>query len=462
MRGSYRHWFKLFALVTEFTIIHFSCKLAYFFKYSELGNYEEYYVSFFLIFNLAWIGASLFTNSYDYPTLTSLKAFVQTFLSTMFLHAFIVMLYIVSVKASYLSRYYLFYVYATSLLSIVSFRALLILAYKYYIALTYYVRPIVLIGPEAAMAELHQFFDSKDTRIHRFLDQIPPGLSPEARGRLVQQSMQRIKDFCLSEGVEEMYFSLPLIDPVVLDDLTDFADDHFIYFRVVTDFSALRHKRVNVAFMGHIPVISMRSEPLKALVNRLLKRGFDVAFSLGVLLVLLPLVFPFIALAIKLDSPGPIFFRQLRSGKRNREFWVYKFRTMYVNVEADEAQATPQDHRITRVGRFLRRSSLDELPQFLNVLRGNMSVVGPRPHMLKHTHEYSHIIDKYLLRHFITPGITGHAQVHGLRGETSDPLLMQKRIEYDNWYLENWSLWLDIKIVIQTIRNLFRRQKGAY
>jgi putative colanic acid biosysnthesis UDP-glucose lipid carrier transferase len=462
MRSSYRHWFKLFTLVTEFTIIHFSCKLAYYFKYSELGNYEEYYVSFFLIFNLAWMGASLLNNSYDYETLTRLKTFVRTFISTSFMHVFIVMLYIVSVKASYLSRYYLFYVYATSLLSIVSFRALLILAYKYYTALTYYVRPIVLIGPESAMADLHEFFDSQHTRIYRFLADLNPHLSESERHRLLHRTMEDIKAFCVSEAVEEVYLSLPLADEELLSEFTDFADDHFIYFRVVTDFSVLRHKRVNVDFMGHVPVISMRREPLKALVNRVLKRGFDVAFSLGVLLLLLPLVFPFIALAIKLDSPGPIFFRQLRSGKRNREFWVYKFRTMYVNHEADRLQAQPNDCRVTRVGRFLRRSSLDELPQFLNVLRGDMSVVGPRPHMLKHTYEYSHMIDKYLLRHFISPGITGHAQVHGLRGETSDPQMMRKRIEYDNWYVENWSLLLDVKIVMQTVRNLFRKQEGAY
>jgi putative colanic acid biosynthesis UDP-glucose lipid carrier transferase len=167
-------------------------------------------------------------------------------------------------------------------------------------------------------------------------------------------------------------------------------------------------------------------------------------------------------MAIKLDSKGPIFFRQMRSGKNGKPFWCHKFRTMTVNNESDSKQASKNDSRITKVGAFLRKTSLDEFPQFYNVLIGDMSVVGPRPHMLKHTEEYSAIIDNFKVRHFINSGITGYAQVNGYRGETKDNSQMEKRVIYDNWYLENWSLSLDIKIIIKTVVNAIRGEKNAY
>ena len=166
-------------------------------------------------------------------------------------------------------------------------------------------------------------------------------------------------------------------------------------------------------------------------------------------------------MAIKLNSKGPIFFKQLRSGENNMQFWCYKFRTMAVNELSDKLQATKNDARITRVGKFLRKSNFDELPQFFNVLRGEMSVVGPRPHMLKHTKDYSKLVSKFLVRHFAKPGITGWAQVTGHRGETNEVSDMQKRVEADIWYVENWSFVLDIRIIFMTIQNMIAGDKNA-
>jgi lipopolysaccharide/colanic/teichoic acid biosynthesis glycosyltransferase len=167
-------------------------------------------------------------------------------------------------------------------------------------------------------------------------------------------------------------------------------------------------------------------------------------------------------LLIKLESRGPVFFIQKRSGKDDEPFWCFKFRSMKVNTESDEVQATKDDPRITRIGAFMRRTSLDELPQFFNVFLGNMSICGPRPHMLLHTKQYSTSINKFMVRHLLKPGITGWAQVNGLRGETESPELMQKRVEYDLWYMENWSLMLDVKILFMTIINMFKGEKNAY
>ncbi len=187
-----------------------------------------------------------------------------------------------------------------------------------------------------------------------------------------------------------------------------------------------------------------------------------MAFSLFVIVFLLSWLLPLLALIIKHDSAGPVFFRQRRSGLYNDSFWCLKLRTMQVNADAHQKQATRDDCRITRVGKILRRTSLDELPQFFNVLLGNMSIVGPRPHMLKHTEEYSRIIDTFMIRHLIKPGITGLSQIRGLRGETLDSFLMRNRVKVDIFYLEKWTFFLDIKIILLTIRALIRLDKNAY
>jgi putative colanic acid biosynthesis UDP-glucose lipid carrier transferase len=210
-----------------------------------------------------------------------------------------------------------------------------------------------------------------------------------------------------------------------------------------------------------MPILTTRKEPLGVSINAALKRAFDIAFSLTVILTVFPFVVPIIAFAIRLNSKGPIIFKQLRPGKKNKLFECYKFRTMAVNTSS-EFQATKNDPRVTSVGKFLRKTNLDELPQFINVLLGNMSVVGPRPNMVSQLEEYSRKIESYRVRHFVTPGITGYAQVNGFRGETREEGLMEKRVEYDVMYLENWSLSLDIKIIFLTVWNMFRGEKSAY
>ena len=214
--------------------------------------------------------------------------------------------------------------------------------------------------------------------------------------------------------------------------------------------------------MEDIPIVSLIEEPLQNIPNKFVKRAFDILFSFVFLITIFPVLFIVLGMAIKLSSPGPVFFKQKRTGKKNNEFSCIKFRTMKVNEDADLIQASKNDDRITKIGAFMRRTNLDETPQFLNVLFGKMSVVGPRPHMLKHTEMYSQLIDKYMVRHFAKPGITGWAQVTGYRGETKELADMEARIKKDMWYIENWTFWLDMKIIFLTIRNMMRGEENAY
>ncbi|MDP4189172.1 MAG: exopolysaccharide biosynthesis polyprenyl glycosylphosphotransferase [Bacteroidota bacterium] len=207
----------------------------------------------------------------------------------------------------------------------------------------------------------------------------------------------------------------------------------------------------NIETLNGIPLTNPLEIPLDSITARLIKRSFDLGFSFLIILTVFSWLFPIIALMIKLSSKGPVFFVQERTGYNNKTFRFLKFRTMKVNGEANKKQATKNDNRITGVGKFLRKSNLDELPQFLNVFMGQMSVVGPRPHMLEHTRIYSDLIDYYLLRHFVKPGITGWAQVNGYRGETDKLWKMERRVKYDIEYIKNWSFWMDMEIIFLTV-----------
>lgn len=205
-----------------------------------------------------------------------------------------------------------------------------------------------------------------------------------------------------------------------------------------------------------------RNEPLEDIINRAIKRLIDIIISGFVAIFLLSWMIPVVGLLIYLDSGGPIFFVQTRTGRNNKNFQCYKFRSMKPNNEANLKQATKTDNRVTAIGKFLRKTSLDEFPQFLNVLGGSMSVVGPRPHMLKHTEDFSKIEEHYMVRQLLKPGLTGWAQVNGYRGEVINERQVKERVTHDIWYLENWSIWLDLKIIFQTIYILSRRDEMAY
>jgi putative colanic acid biosynthesis UDP-glucose lipid carrier transferase len=213
--------------------------------------------------------------------------------------------------------------------------------------------------------------------------------------------------------------------------------------------------------MDDMEIYPTYENPLQNPVNKFLKRAFDIFFSL-IFLIPTALIFPFVWMIMKVQSPGPLLFKQKRTGLDGKDFEMLKFRSMHVNADADRVQATKDDPRKYPFGNFMRKANIDELPQFLNVLRGDMSIVGPRPHMLAHTEQYSKLIDKYMVRHFVKPGLTGWAQVTGFRGETRELWQMEGRVQRDIWYMEHWSIWLDIRIIWLTIKTFFVHDEHAY
>lgn len=259
---------------------------------------------------------------------------------------------------------------------------------------------------------------------------------------------------------DEMYVSLPRQERNVILKLSRFCDRHLVKFYFVPVSSESVLLDFQREFINDIEVFTTHESKLEDPLNRFVKRSFDIVLSVFFLL-LTALFFPFAALMIKLQSPGPVLFRQQRTGLGGKPFALLKFRSMHVNDDADRLQATEDDARVFPFGRFLRKTSLDELPQFWNVLKGDMSIVGPRPHMLAHTETYSQLIDKYMVRHFVKPGITGWAQVTGYRGETKELWQMDGRVQRDIWYMEHWSPWLDIRIILLTVRSIFKHDRHA-
>ena len=257
----------------------------------------------------------------------------------------------------------------------------------------------------------------------------------------------------------ELYLSVPLSERSLIEKVSKLCMQHMVKFYYVPQ--ASESLNLKAVFMDNIEVLTNYSSPLEDPFNSALKRAFDILLSLLFLLPTL-LLLPLVWAIIKWQSPGPLFFRQQRTGLDGNNFWCYKFRSMHVNADSDRLQATLDDPRKFPFGNFMRKTNIDELPQFWNVLCGNMSIVGPRPHMLAHTEQYSQLIDKYMMRHFVKPGVTGWAQVTGFRGETRELWQMEGRVERDIWYIQNWSIWLDIRIIWMTVKTIFVRDKNAY
>ena len=292
-----------------------------------------------------------------------------------------------------------------------------------------------------------------------FFDDNPKARSASAA---YQGTLNDVETFVKTHQVDEMFCAVPDIeDNQNVAHMIRIADNNAVDFYYVPQFGRTVTRQFELSSVGDVPILAVHPYPLKNPINRLFKRAFDLLVS-TVLLILSPLVIIPVAIGIKLSSPGPIFFIQKRTGYRGQAFNCYKFRTMRINADSDTLQASKGDPRVTRFGNFLRRTSIDELPQFYNVWRGEMSIVGPRPHMVAQTEMYSELIDKYMLRHTIKPGITGWAQVRGFRGQTEELWQMEKRVELDVWYAENRTFFMDLKIIFRTVLNALKGEDNAY
>jgi putative colanic acid biosynthesis UDP-glucose lipid carrier transferase len=265
-----------------------------------------------------------------------------------------------------------------------------------------------------------------------------------------------------THGINELYIVAKPDFIVDLNYYFELGDQYCMRLKFIPDFSMISKIHFSTGNLNNFHVIKPRHEPLQNAYNRLTKRIFDLIFSMLVIVFVLSWLYPILAYLIKKQSPGPVLFKQLRTGKKNEAFWCYKFRSMQSTGFDASQQAQKGDARVTPIGQFIRRTSLDEMPQFFNVLLGSMSVVGPRPHMLQHTKDYNDQINNFMVRHFIKPGITGLAQISGLRGETKKVSDMKRRVNADIDYLQHWSLAKDVKICFLTVIVTLKGDEKAF
>ena len=362
------------------------------------------------------------------------------------------------------SRYFgLFYV--ALIIVIVSYRLIFRHILELYRKKGENVRKVVLVGSHENMQELYHTMTDDPTsgyRILGYFEDFPSDRYPQDVSYLGQPT--EVTDFLEKHAgeIDQLYCSLPSVRSAEIVPVINYCENHLVRFFSVPNVRNYLKRRMHFELLGNVPVLSIRREPLELRENRIVKRAFDIVCSGLFLCTVFPFIYAFFGLAIKLSSKGPVFFKQKRSGEDGHEFWCYKFRSMKVNTQCDTLQATENDPRKTKIGEFMRKTSIDELPQFINVFKGDMSIVGPRPHMLKHTEEYSQLINKFMVRHFVKPGITGWAQVTGYRGETKELWQMEGRVQRDIWYIEHWTFLLDLYIMYKTVYNAVRGEKEAY
>lgn len=413
-------------------------------------SFQVTYFYFYLAFS--WIVISITTKFYQVYRFTKLIQIAQKTIKQYFLFALNIFALngLFSLTKEYnVVGYYLLGTAIVIVLAKYLIFYLLKLFRKYYKG---NIRRIVIVGHDDLTENFIKFVTGNDDYGYKLFESFS----------LMNTSPEDVIAFCIENDIDEIYLSLEKTTTKQVSVFIDYVDNNLKLLKFLPSQKDLLSSNLKVDYYGVIPVMASRTTPLNDPLNYFIKRVFDIVFSSLVIIFIMSWLTPLIAILIRLESKGPIFFKQKRNGLDYEEFNCYKFRSMFVNEKADIDEAVKNDPRITKVGAFIRRTSIDEMPQFFNVFVGTMSVVGPRPHMLNFTEKYAVKVNKFKARHFIKPGITGMAQTHGYRGEIENDTDIINRIKYDIFYMESWSLLLDLKIIYLTIKNAIKGEKKAY
>lgn len=449
----YSKYFPVIFLLADLLCLNFGVHLASLFRFDSFRLLENY-TTLQLFLNLVWLAVFFGSRLQEINRNSKLLDHLNKVLTGLVINLSIVFALWFALQPVDYSRKFLFVTYLTFTLSILIWRSFWHYAIRYYRARGFNLRNVLIIGSgEVPIGLKEQFAET-------------PELGYKLVGIVSDQNTNYnigdIEEYSLSNNIDIIFCHLPSIPNERLREIINFAENNLIKVNLVSQFSKLMSYNLSIEQVGNIPMIQVNKIPLDHSINRFVKRIFDIIFSLVIFCVILSWLIPFIALTIKLESRGPVFFKQLRHGRDNRKFMIFKFRTMIVHQDASVKQASKGDSRITKLGAILRMTSIDELPQFINVFKGDMSVVGPRPHAIQHNVEYQPKIDRFWQRHAVKPGITGLAQAKGFRGETVELSDMSGRVKLDRFYVKNWSLILDFKIIILTILSIIRSNENAY
>lgn len=465
-RGRYSWLLRPFLMVFDSFVIN---ALAFYFFNFNAKNAAVFSSTFlndkhllFLIYSVFfWFSIALLLKFYHVYRYTSalniVTLLIKQFIAfSVIVYAFIGIFRSVSIQA-YVTLNYIFNCFlvisAVKLLSYYTLKA-------YRSKLKGNIRRVVVVGSGESARELIKMFTIKKELGYELKGTFTDNDLATKTGTLQDSFSFLTKE----KSIDEIYCSIDELNENQINDFVKYANINHCNIKFITNTNELYSKRFKTDFYNYLPVLSIEEVPLNDDFNSFIKRSFDIVFSLIVVVFVLSWLYPVLLLIIKLESKGPAIYKHKRNGINYKEFECYKFRSLTVTKEERGTYVKQNDERLTKIGKFMRTTSIDELPQFINVLKGDMSVVGPRPHMLSYTQEYSKVIDKYdfIFRHNVRPGITGLAQVKGFRGEVKSNDDIVNRIKYDIFYIENWSLLLDIKIIILTVVNFIKGQDTAY
>lgn len=445
--GRYSNLIKPLFGITDLVILN---SMYFFFEINILNPYQ-----FGIYTSLMWLLISLLNRFYEIQRHTRIIQIISVLLKQIVFFTVVLYAYIGFFKQPSISRLALgnYLMSALGLIAVFKFLVFFLLK-RYRRILSGNLRDVIVIGDNEKTRQLIKTFNSRLDFGYKFQSQF--------NVKSDDFSLEACFKYIIDKEIDEIYFSIAELSNKQINRLVDFADNNLRELKFIPDNKDIFSKKLKYEYYDYIPILSIRTIPLQDSVLKFVKRLFDILFSSCIIVFVLSWLTPILAIIIKLESKGPVFFKQSRNGFNYKEFDCYKFRSMTPNKDANLHQATKGDMRITKVGAFIRKTSIDELPQFFNVLFGDMSVVGPRPHMVSHTNLYARRIDKFMVRHFVKPGITGLAQISGFRGEIEEDKDIINRVKYDIFYIENWSILLDLKIIIQTVANAVRGEEKAY
>lgn len=443
---------KLIFFISDLIFLNLAIALSFYFSDGNLKFNENTNEIYLILFsNIGWFFLVLVSNPYNLHKSWALSKVIKSQLVFLFIHLLIIVSLIVFFNKTY-SFYQVLLLYIIFIPLYFVWKIIIIYLRKLITNDIDY-RNYILIGRNSLSEDIRKYYLINHQEGYRFKGYF----SPASREALLNS----LKEFCDNNEIHEIYYCVEGASTEQLKELVGFGLDSLIKVKLISD-SVNYNQSIQLDKFDQVPGFNFAVLPLDELRNQILKRIFDLIFSSVFLLIVFSWLYPLISLLIKLDSKGPVFFIQARNGLSNKPFGCFKFRTMGFERDAEFKQAAKDDPRITRMGKFLRKSSIDELPQFLNVLKGDMSLIGPRPHPIKLNEKFAPLIANIMSRHYVKPGITGLAQCMGYRGETQTLADMENRVRLDRYYIENWSFWLDIKIIFLTIVSLIRGSDKAY
>ena len=439
-------------LIILFDIIFINLILYYFSSNETLGFHLSIYCTIF------WLTTSYFTKFYNVYRYTHILRILSLLGGQFFIFILAFFAYFSIFKeGEVISKQSNTVYFILLVISITKFFSFFLL--KIYRSSGKNFRTVIVIGDSNSAHDIVSVFNDEQYLGYRFRGYFSDNekLLKERSGNINEGLI-----FSRENNIDEIYCEVNSVDPPQLKEIIDFSNENKIEFRLIPENKAIYSKNFTKEYFGTIPILKPKKLPFEMIETHLVKRCFDIIFSMLVITLLLSWLLPILWIIVKIDSRGPFLFKQKRDGINGNQFYCFKVRSMKENPASDKISAVKNDERITKIGHFLRRTSLDELPQFFNVLLGDMSIVGPRPHMNIQTKKYISEIDNYLIRNSVKPGITGLAQVSGYRGEVKIISDIVNRVRLDIFYIENWSFLLDLKIISLTVFHMLKGQEKAY